>query len=168
MHWNEEYYLLGCVWHMVPCLFWPHPLLVPKSSVGTFKQPCPFHLIPTPCYDILFYHEDVNRTHTHTPPGTLHGISRGSVCTFQRIVVLSSLLGWLRHKDEGTKITWNFKNCQTHWYRVISQDWIFSNTNMRTSILARCIHTFFQNVSKFLPLYAASHQRKQELQSSVE
>lgn len=146
MHWNEEYYLLGHDTHS------PMPFLVPPSpgpnvSVGLFTEPCPFHLVPTPCYDILFYHKDVNRR--HTPPETLRGISRGLVCLFQRNLLPSSLLGWLNHTDEGTMIIWNFKNYQTQWHRVISQDWIFSNTTMRTSILARCINTFLQKSVNF-------------------
>jgi hypothetical protein len=108
--------LSAVMWHIVPCLLWPHSVLVPKASIGLFSEPCPFHPVPIPCSDILFYREDVNTRHTSA--GTLRGISRGLVCKFQRIVVSSSLLGWLNRKDEGTMIIWNLMNYQTQWHRV--------------------------------------------------
>jgi len=148
--------------HIVPCLFWPHPVLVPKYPL-VCSQSCLFHLVPITYCDILFYHEDVNIR--HTPPETLHSISEGLVRLFQRNLVPSPLLGWLNHTEEGTIIVWNFKNYQTQWHRVISQDCIFSNTTMRTSILGRCTHS---SKNKFLSHYVASHHRKRKLQSPVE
>ena len=146
MRWNEEYYLLGHDTHS-PMPFLARPYPGPKVSVDLFTEPYPFHLVPIPYCDILFYHEDVNRR--PTPPETLHSISGGLVCLFQRNLVPSSLLGWLNHTDEGTTIIRNFKNYRTQWHRVMSQDWIFSNTTMRTSILAKCINTFLQKSVNF-------------------
>jgi hypothetical protein len=159
MHWNEEYYLLGHDTHS-PMPFLVPPCPGPKVSVGLFTEPCPFHLVPIPCCDILFYHEDVNRR--HTPPETLHGIKQGFslLVSKEPTAIISSWMAkpywWRYYNHMKFQEFWNSMtqsnilglNLQQHHYENLNSCKVYKHLTPK--------------VSKFLPHYVASHHTKWE------